>query len=422
MIGAPQEGPLVGIRVLDVTTAWAGPFVGRVLAALGADVVHVEAAKRMDLWRGGLTGENPRRYPDADLGERPYDRTVLFNSQNLNKRSLCIDIKKPGGQQALADVARDVDVIVSNFTPGTLARMGLDYDSLSKANPGLILVEMPAFGISGPMSRLTALGPSMEFSSGMSAFIGYDDGAPTPTGPAYLDPLGGYNGAAAILTALHERRATGRGQYVEISQVEAAMPLVGGLVLGCLENDETPSPTGNRLESYIIHDAFRCLGREEWVAIAVETEIQWEALARLMRRDDLRHLDLGSAAARRPYSERLYLAVAEWTATHDKHWIAARLQQMKIPAAPVSNGRDVARDPHLRGTGFFEEISHPEAGTRLYQGLPFQFAATRLPRLGPAPMLGEHTDEILREWGGLGDEAIAKLRSSGTTSNNPKEP
>ena len=155
--------PLAGIRVLDVTTAWAGPFVGRVLAALGADVVNVEAASRMDLWRGGLTGENPRRYPDGQLGERPYDRTVLFNSQNLHKRSLCIDIKRPGGREALYAVARNVDVIVSNFTPGTLARMGLSYETLSQENPGVIVVEMPAYGVSGPMSKLTALGPSMEF-------------------------------------------------------------------------------------------------------------------------------------------------------------------------------------------------------------------------------------------------------------------
>lgn len=419
---APAEGPLAGVRVLDVTTAWAGPFVGRVLAALGADVVHVEAAKRMDLWRGGLSGENPRRYPDGDIGTRPYDRTVLFNSQNLNKRSLCIDIKKRGGQQALADAAKDVDVIVSNFTPGTLSRMGLDYAALSRDNPGLILVEMPAFGISGPMAKLTALGPSMEFSSGMSAFIGYDDGAPTPTGPAYLDPIGGYNGAAAILTALHERRSTGKGQYLEISQVEAAMPLIGGLVLASLENEEVPAPSGNRIAGYIIHDAFRCTGREEWVAIAVETPDQWRAMAQLMRRDELAAIDLGSDEARRSARDRLHEAVANWTATHDKNWVAPRLQQIGIAAAPVCHGRDVALDDHLRSTGFFEEITHPEAGTHLYQGLPFQFAVARLPKLGPAPMLGEHTDDILREWGGLSDEAIAELRRNGTTSNNPLDP
>ena len=422
MSGAPFDGPLAGIRVLDVTTAWAGPFVGRVLAALGADVVHVEAAKRMDLWRGGLTGENPRRYPDAQLGERPYDRTVLFNSQNLNKRSLCIDIKKPGGQQALAAAAREVDVIVSNFTPGTLARMGLDYEILSKSNPGLILVEMPAFGISGPMAKLTALGPSMEFSSGMSAFIGYADGAPTPTGPAYLDPIGGYNGAAAILTALHERGTTGRGQYVEVSQVEAAMPLIGGLVLACLENDEPPTPNGNRLPGYIIHDAFRCSGRENWVAIAIDTAVQWDALAALMNRADLRNPDLDPSTLSPEESDRLHATVAAWTPNHDKLWVATRLQQLGIAAAPVSNGRDVALDPHLHATGFFEDITHPEAGTRPYQGLPFRFAVTRLPKLGPAPMLGEHTDEILREWAGLSDDVIAELRRNGTTSNNPHEP
>lgn len=414
-----SAGPLSGIKVLDVTTAWAGPFVGRVLAALGADVVHVEAAKRMDLWRGGLTGENPRRYPDGVLGERPYDRTVLFNSQNLNKRSLCIDIKRPGGREALQAAGANADVIVSNFTPGTLARMGLDYEALKAVNPGLIFVEMPAFGIDGPMARLSALGPSMEFASGMSSFIGYGDGAPTATGPAYLDPIGGYNGAAAILTALHQRGRTGRGQYIEISQVEAAMPLIGGLVLASLENDEPPAPQGNRQNSSIIHDAFRCQGIEEWVAISIHGETEWQALAGLMGRDDLAGLELATTAQRQTQSALLHDAVAEWAATRDKHWIAPRLQRAGIAAAPVCHGKDVALDPHLHATGFFEEIEHPEAGLRPYQGLPFRFAVTGLPKLKPAPMLGQHTDEVLREWAGLGEAELAELAASGTTTNDP---
>jgi crotonobetainyl-CoA:carnitine CoA-transferase CaiB-like acyl-CoA transferase len=414
-----SQGPLHGVRVLDVTTAWAGPFVGRVLAALGADVVHVEAAKRMDLWRGGLTGENPRRYPDGVLGDRPYDRTVLFNSQNLNKRSLCIDIKRPGGKEALQAAAANADVIVSNFTPGTLARMGLDYAQLSAANPGIILVEMPAFGRDGPMATLSALGPSMEFASGMSTFIGYGDGAPTATGPAYLDPIGGYNGAAAIMTALHQREQTGRGQYIEISQVEAAMPLIGGLVLASLENDEPPSPNGNRQPSAIIHDAFRCRGSEEWVAISIDTEAGWRELARLMGRDDLIDLDLSTNEQRQAQSDCLHDAVAEWAANHEKHWIAPRLQLAGIAAAPVCHGKDVARDPHLHATEFFEEIVHPEAGPRPYQGLPFRFEVNGLPRLKPAPMLGQHTEEVLREWAGLDDAAVTALAEQGTTDNNP---
>jgi len=414
-----SAGPLHGIRVLDVTTAWAGPFVGRVLAALGADVVHVEAAKRMDLWRGGLSGENPRRYPDGVLGDRPYDRTVLFNSQNLNKRSLCIDIKSPGGREALQAAAASADVIVSNFTPGTLARMGLDYAALSAINSGIILVEMPAFGIDGPMAGLSALGPSMEFSTGMSNFIGYGDGAPTATGPAYLDPIGGYNGAAAIMTALHQREQTGRGQYVEISQVEAAMPLIGGLVLASLENNEPPAPQGNRQNSAIIHDAFRCRGSEEWVAISIDTEEKWSTLAHLIGRADLADIALAAKDDRIRHADQLHGAVAAWTEKHEKHWIAPRLQRAGIAAAPVCHGRDVALDPHLHSTHFFEEIDHPEAGLRPYQGLPFRFAVTGLPRLNPAPMLGQHTEEVLREWAGLGDAELAELAAQGTTSNDP---
>ena len=218
-----HHGPLAGVRVMDMTTAWAGPFAGRVLAYLGAEVIHVESATRLDLWRGAGHGLDPVRYPDLDPGERPYNRTVLFNSQNLNKLSFTVDVKKPGGRDVLLKLAAVSDVVLSNFTPGTLARMGLGYEHLKEVKPDIIVLEMPAFGNTGPMAHHGALGPGMEFSSGMSAFVGYDGGSPMPTGPAYLDPIGGYNAAAAILTALVHRQATGQGQYIEMSQVEAAI-------------------------------------------------------------------------------------------------------------------------------------------------------------------------------------------------------
>ena len=284
-----HRGPLAGVRVMDMTTAWAGPFAGRVLAFLGAEVIHIELATRLDLWRGAGHGLDPVRYPDLDPGERPYNRTVLFNSQNLNKLSLTVDVKKPGGRDILLKLAAVSDVVLSNFTPRTLARMGLGYEQLKEVRPDIIVLEMPAFGNTGPMAHHGALGPGMEFSSGMSAFVGYEGAARRRPGPAYLDPIGGYNAAAAILTALVYRQATAQGQYIEMSQVEAAMPFIGELILDSLETGVAPSQHGNRVADAAPHDAYPSLGKDAWVAIRIASDAEWRTARRNNRNSSTRH-------------------------------------------------------------------------------------------------------------------------------------
>lgn len=413
-----KPAPLANIRILDVTTAWAGPLAGRILASLGAEVVHVEAATRMDLSRGSPSGEFPSRYVDCQAGPRPYNRSIFFNAQNISKLSLSIDVKKPGGREALRAVADHADVILSNFTAGTLERMGLAYHDIARSNPRLIYLEMPAYGISGPMADYAALGPNMEFASGMSAFIGYGDGEPFATGPAYLDPLGGYNAAAAILTALHQRKRTARGQYIEISQCEAAMPMIGELILAALENSGPPQPMANELPGVPIHGAFPCRGEEEWIAMVVSGEDDWQNLLAVMNRPDLAtDARFKNESDRLQHRSELKKIISEWTVSQDKCELAVALQTWDVAAAPVNSGKDVALDPQLRAIGFFSEIDHPDAGKRLYQGLPFAFSRSRLPPLRHAPLLGEHTEQVLKEWGEIDDTTITALFQLGTVSN-----
>ena len=221
------QRPLDGVRVLDLTTAWSGPMCTRILAALGADVVKIEGPGRIDDWRGPIGGGHPARYPNGAAGERPFDRCYQFNTQNHDKRSLVVDLKDPSGLEVALKLADRADVMIANFSAGTLTRMGLGWDVVHVRNSRLIVVEMPAYGGDGPIKDHVALGPSMELMSGMARSIGYGDGRPMTTGPAYLDPLGGFNASAAVLTALSARERTGRGQYVEIAQREAAMHWIG---------------------------------------------------------------------------------------------------------------------------------------------------------------------------------------------------
>src|ERR1700722_4500254 len=180
------DGPLRGVRVVDFTTAWAGPMSARIMAYLGAQVVHVEGPGRVDTWRLPLEGGDRRRYPSGEWGERPYNRTSLFNTQNVGKLGLAVDLKSGDGLQILESLIRTSDVVISNFSAGTLGRLGLTFERLQSLRSDLIVLEMPAYGLTGPMSRHVALGPSMEAACGMAALTGYGDGRPVVTGPAYM--------------------------------------------------------------------------------------------------------------------------------------------------------------------------------------------------------------------------------------------
>ena len=219
--------PLSGLRVFDLTTAWAGPMAGRNLAFLGADVIHVEHASKPDLWRHHRQVYNDALYVEGENPERRHNRNALFNSQNINKRSLSLDLKSPEGARLGKQIAEHCDVILTNFTPGTLDRLGIGYKALSPSNPDVIVCEMPAYGLYGPQSDALAVGATMEMAAAMSAMVGYRDGMPTTTGPHLPDPIGGLNATAAILTALVHRQMHGGGQLVEVAQVEAAMQYVG---------------------------------------------------------------------------------------------------------------------------------------------------------------------------------------------------
>lgn len=412
--------PLDGIRVLDLTTAWSGPMATRILAALGASVVKVEGPGRIDDWRGPVGGGLSARYPDGIPGERPFDRCYQFNTQNHDKRSLVVDLKNEAGLEIVRRLIDRADVMIANFSVGTLERMGIGWAAAHARNPKLIVVEMPAYGANGPISGHVALGPSMELMSGMARLIGYGDGRPVTTGPAYLDPLGGFNGAAAVLTALSARKRTGRGQYVEMAQREAAMHWIGEEVLLAAATGTDRTPRGNRVESMVPHDAFPCAGDDEWVAIAAADDTEFAALARATGRAELatdpRFATLDARAA---HEDALLAIVAEWTKPRDKHAVAAALQTAGVHAAPVENARDVNASEYLRHRGLTQRVTHPEAGTHDYQGLPLHISGWNLAVRRPAPRFGEHNAEVLTELG-YTDGEIAAFEAAGIIADRPR--
>ncbi|TQM01754.1 CaiB/BaiF CoA transferase family protein [Pseudonocardia kunmingensis] len=413
-----MAGPLSDVRVLEFSTAWAGPFAGRCLAYLGADVIKVEAPSHPDSWRGTRVRGAPRYYPDLDPGDDPQNRNMLFNSQNLDKRSIALDLKVPGAAEVMQDLARTADVVLANFTPGVLDRLGAGFTDLSRVNPRIVVVEMPAFGRGGPMSGHQGMGKTMEPATGMTGLMGYPEGTPVLTGPALMDPTGGLNAVAAVLTALELRERTGKGCRVEVPQVEAAAHWIGEYVLEQLATGATWRPDGNHRDGSAPHDAFRCRGEDEWVVIAVVTDDQWRALCAVLGRPDL--VDRGATAAQRlADQDALGAEIAAWTAGRDKIEVAERLQAAGVPAAPVLGGREIAASPAMRHAGMIAELDHPLVGNRAYSALGFRFDRTPGGHRRAAPLFGQHNDDVLGGLLGYDDTRIAQLRAAGVIADRP---
>lgn len=406
--------PLDGIRVVELTTAWAGPMAGRVLAWFGAESYHIESPSRTNTWRSNRDTPNPLNYPDLDPGARPWDRSFTFNSQNVNKRSLVVDLKKPEGISVVKRLVAVSDVLICNFRPGMLDRLGLGYAALSRDLPGLIVVEMPAYGLDGPEAGFAALGPTMEMAAGMSAMIGYPGGRPTVTGPSYPDPIGGFNAAAAILTALHHRDETGQGQHIELPQVEAAMQFIGAELIG----GQDIVADGNHRPDMAPHNAYPARGDDSWIALAARNDAEWQILAGLIG-GAARDARFATLAGRKADEDALDALIAAWTQGQDRRALAARVQAAGVPASAVETAPDLAQSDYLRHRGFFTRLSHPEAGTHDHPGLPFHSETAQGTARFAAPSFGEGNLHVLREVLNLPEDEIAILLASGAFADVP---
>jgi crotonobetainyl-CoA:carnitine CoA-transferase CaiB-like acyl-CoA transferase len=409
--------PLAGVKVLDLSSAWAGPMAGRLLGALGADVLKVEGPGRIDDWRGSATGGDTDRYPDFEPGARPYDRHFQFNTQNQDKRGITLDLKSDEGRSLALRLAAESDIVLANFATGALERMGLGWEALRAANPRTILLEMPAYGSTGPMATWVAYGPSMELMAGMAGLVGYGDGRPIVTGPAYNDPIGGFHGAAAAVVALAARRSTGRGQRVEIAQRDAAMHWIGAEIIGAIVTGEQPVPRGNELDDVVPHRAYRAQGDDEWVAVACYDDEQFSRLWAVVGGDE--RLAGASLAQRRDARAAIDGAVGAWAASRGKQAAAEELQRAGVAAAAVLNARDLAGSEYLASRGLIQRIRHREAGTHAYPVLPVHIDGATHAVERAAPCFGEHNHEVLTGRLGLSEEEYRALVAAGVVADTP---
>jgi crotonobetainyl-CoA:carnitine CoA-transferase CaiB-like acyl-CoA transferase len=414
--GMPKQLPLQGLRIIDLSMGWAGPQATRHFADLGCDVIKVEACQYPDWWRG--VDNRP-----IVIEQMLYEKSSYFNVLNRNKRGITLDLTTADGVRLVKDLVRNADAVIENYSNGVLPKLGLDYASLCKINPEIVMVSMPAFAADGEWSECRAYGSTLEQASGLPGLSGHPDGPPAMNHIAYGDPIGGLNAAAALLVAIFHKRQSGQGQHIDISQVECMLPMVAPWLIEQSANGTVAPRRGGRHPSCVPHGCFPCRGDDAWILIAVEDDDQWRSLCDTIGRDDLKHnASLTTAAGRRQQEAMIEQAIATWTASVTADGAMTILQQAGVAAGVARRPLDLLDDPHLLARNFWQWIDRPFVGSHPQPSPAYRETDQPLAAQRPAPTLGEYNVPVLQDVLGLSQAEIDKLSAAGVIGTKAVPP
>lgn len=390
-----QQLPLAGIKVLDLTQIFQGPYASYLMAMAGADVVKVEPPE----------GERLRQRGGA---ETPLSFAML----NSNKRSMTLDLKNPRGKELLKDMARKADVLLENFAAGTMDRLGLGWEAMHEINPRLIYGSATGYGLTGPDRDLLAMDHTVQAASGLMSITGEAGGPPARAGGTPCDIMGGIHLYAGVLQALLGRNASGQGTRVEVAMIETmyftlASDLAGYHRTGTLperRGDKTPANTAP-------YGRYRC--KDGWIALICVSEAQWERVLDVVGRPELKgNPDYGSREKRHERETEINAMIEAWSQTLPRDEAFSILRENRVPVAPIRNLEDVKNDPHMHARGTLRRMTHPAMGEIVLANPPIRLSAYETPPLEFFPEPGADSAEVLHEWLGLDDTAIAGLREA----------
>ena len=393
--------PFAGLKVFDLSTFWAGAYLTCYLGAFGADVVKVESIQRPD----------GHRYSGSLLrdGDDWYERGPLWQGTNLNKRDITLDLSTPAGRELALRMAAEADVVVENFSPRVVEQFGLDYDSLVKVNPDVIMVRMPGFGLEGPWRDYVGWALNIEQLSGMSSSTGYPDGPPCNLqGPA--DPIAGVHATVALLAALEHRARTGDGQLLEVAQIEVGAAVAAEPVIEYSLTGQVQAREGNRHREYA-QGVYPTAADDDWVAVSVRDDSDWAALTDALGRPELlADTRFATIQDRRDNHDAFDTVLGEWTRTRAADEIADELNRRGVPAERLLTPDRMYDVEQLDARSFYQELEHPITGSHRFPGWPFRITpGPRRHHSAVSPTLGQHNDEVLAEVG-LSEQDIAALR------------
>ena len=392
---------LKGIRVIAFTWVWAGPWMGAVLADLGAEVIKIETRQRLDSQRVVKITKNQEQ--GVNQGQ--------FNVTNRGVKSCTLNMKQPKGVEILKNLLKICDVVITNFAPRIMPGWGLDYTALKEIKSDIILVTLPAFGSTGPDKDYLSYGSTLEAVGGLSASFGYSGEGPVISGPYPSDPIGSMYGLVGVLAALNYRHKTGKGQHVDIAQSEGVTTLIPEVIMEQVMNGRTRPRMGNRDEIMAPHGCYPCKGEDKWVAIAVGSDAKWRVLCSVMGNPEWSKDERFSDQFNRwTNQDELNKLIAGWTKDFTPYELMQMLQKGGVAAGPSFNIKELINDPHVKKRGIFIEQNHPVAGKTIVYRSPWKSALTA--KNPPAPCLGENNTYVFKELLGMSDAEISTLIDS----------
>ena len=396
-----DSGALNGIRVLDFTNLMAGPFPTLLMGFLGAEVIKVESSVQLDAARRPpYTQENP-------------DGSPVFNSVNLNKLSLRLNLKEPVALDLAHRLVAISDAVVENMRPGVMDRLGLGYQRLRELNPSIVMASLSGAGSTGPESAYPGYAPAFNAISGIGQLTGHPDGPPAELHDS-IDARVGATAAFAVLAALFHRLKTGGGQFIDLSSREAITVFGAEALMDYSMNGRVADRQGNQEPGMAPHGCYRCAGDDAWVTIAVGSDSEWQSMCRATGNHqwdaDPRFAD---GYLRYKNRDALDNLVEVWPQCHTPQEAASLLQAAGVAAAPSMSIDDLNEDPHLKARGAWQEVQHPVLGTQKVQGAPWKLSATPAVIRSAGPLLGQHSHQVLEELLGASRKEVDEWISAG---------
>ena len=392
--------PFEGIRILDFGWIFAVPHATAYLGALGADVIRVESTLAPDLVRF-LTGTD---------GVPGFNRSGIYHAINFSRRGIALQLAHPKAQEIARRLVKLSDVVTENFTVGNMQKYGLGYEDLRAIRPDIIMLSGTPLGQDGPFARTVGFGPTTQAYAGLCHLTGYPNSFPCGIGGTWPDFAVGTAMVFFLLAALYHRDRTGQGQYLDLSMAEMVTTMIPEAMLEYFMNGRDPGPVGNRDDAMAPHGVYPVSGDDQWIAVAISTDEEFRMLCGILAvpslADDPKFARL---ADRLRNVEALDAEVAARTRNFTREDLVAKLRERQIAAGPVYNTQDLMQDKAFLASGMLEKLGHGEVGERIVPTLPVRFSAIE-PRYFGAPMIGEHTDEVLRELLGMSADEIAQLR------------
>lgn len=397
-----KQRPLEGIRVLDLTMMWAGPYATKMLGEMGADVIKIESPRAWDNIR--------TLFPRTDVVEDPWNSAFYFAEYNHEKRSVTLDLAQPDGRDTFLRLVANSDVVIENYRADVMDNLGLTTEVLVGAKPDLVLVSMAGFGKSGGDKDNVGYGPIIEMMSGLMSLSGYDADTPQKTGISYGDPVAGLAAVGAIALGLIRRQRTGEGSVVDLAQSEVSSKMAGVAFAALAGSAGVPAATGNRSSRWAPEGCYPARGEDQWIVVSCTDDAEWAACAGVVGREDLAGLTL---AERRARHDELDEVIGAWSAPLDPRLAVDVLQAAGVPAGRVLDMRTIKDDPHLYARNFWIQIPDDKMRPFRKHGVVWRMLEANPTITRHAPYLGADNHAVLSEVGGLTDAEIDDLAAAG---------